>query len=149
MVEAIFATGRVGDHLLSGEFGSTIQIPPKGLNTSISLKMAVQESHSTLNYKSEPLSQVGDESGDITHTLLCSLANYDKLLGMFYLTTHQTTINCGNCIISFSKKGIAPTCRKGNNFWFSTMTDSDSHDFIPEFPDIFPAKKITELQPLP
>jgi len=67
---------------------------------------------------------------------------------MPYLTTHNAIIDCGNSIISFPKKGITLTCRKGNNASFSAMTTSDTPDFISQFPDVFPAKKITELPPL-
>jgi len=107
--------------------------------------MAVNGSHSTINYKSQPVIQVGDETGDITNALVCSLDNYDIFLGMLYLTTHNAIIDCGNSIISFPKKGITLSCRKGNNARFSAMTNSDTPDFISEVPDVFPTKKITEL----
>jgi len=67
---------------------------------------------------------------------------------MPYLTTYNAIIDCENSIILFPKKGITLTCRKGNNARFSAMTNSDTPDFISEFPDVFPAKKITELLPL-
>jgi len=144
----LFDTGTMGDNLISGKFVSIFQIPTKDLATPISLKMAVKGSRSTINYKSQPVIQVGDETGDITDALVCSLDNYDIFLGMPYLTTHNAIINCGNSIISFPKKGITLSCRKGNNAKFSAMTTSDTPDFISQFPDVFPAKKITELPPL-
>jgi len=135
----------MGDNLISGKFVSTFQIPTKDLKTPVSLKMAGKGSHSTINYKSQPVIQVGDETADITDSLVCSLNNYDVFLGMPYLRSHNAIIDCGNSIISFPKKGITLTCRKGNNARFSAMTTSDTSDFISEFPDVFPAKKITEL----
>jgi len=146
--KALFDTGTMGDNLISGKFVSTFQIPTKDLNTPISLKMAVKASRSTINYKSQPVIQVGDETGDITDALVCSLDNYDIFLGMSYLTTHKAIIDCGSSIISFRKKGITLTCRKGNNARFSAMTNSDTPNFIFEFSDVFPVKKITELPPL-
>jgi len=64
---------------------------------------------------------------------------------MSYLTTHKAIIDGGTAINSFLKKGITLNCRRGNKGKFSGMTNSDTSDFISEFPDIFPAKKITEL----
>ena len=110
--------------------------------------MAVKGSRSTIDYKSQPLIQVGDETGDTTDTLVCSLDNYDIFLGMPYLTAHNTIIDCGNAIIIFPKKGVTLTCKKANNTRFSAMTNSDTPDFISEFPEVFPTKKITELPPL-
>jgi len=138
----------MGDNLISGKFVSTFQIPTKDLDTSVSPKMAVKGYRFTINYKSQPVNQVGDETGDITDVLVCSLDNYDIFLGMPYLTTHNTIIDCGNSIISFPKKGITLTCKKGNNARFSAMTTSDTTDFISEFPDVFPAKKTSEVPPL-
>ena len=67
---------------------------------------------------------------------------------MPYLTAHNAIIDCGNAIINFPKKGVTLTCKKGNNTSFSAMTSSDTPDFISEFPEVFPIKKITELPPL-
>jgi len=102
--KALFDTGTMRDKLSSGTFVSTFQIPTKDLDTPISLKMAVKGSRSTINYKSQPLIQVGDDTGDITDTLVSSLDNYDIFLGMPYLTTHNAITDCGNSIISFPKK---------------------------------------------
>ena len=146
--KALFDPGTMGDNLISGKFLSTFQIPTTDLDTPISLEMAVKGSRSTINYKSQPVIQVGDATGNITEALVCFLDNYDKFLGMPYLTTHNAIIDSGNSIISFTKKGISLTCRKGNNARFSAMTTSDTPDFISEFPDVFPAKKITERLPL-
>ena len=147
-MKAPFDTGTMGDNLISGKFVSTSQIPTKDLDTPISLKMAVKGYRSTINCKSQPVIQVGDQTGDITDALVCFLDNYALFLGMPYLTTHNAIIDCGNSIISFPKKGITLTCRKGNNARFPAMTTSDTPDFISECPDVFPAKKLTELPPL-
>ena len=64
---------------------------------------------------------------------------------MPYLTAHNTIIDCGNAIISFPKKEITLTCKKANKTRFSAMTLSDTPDFISEFPEVFPTKKISEL----
>ena len=138
----------MGDNLISGKLVSTIQIPTQDLDTPISLKMAVKGSHSTINYKSQPLIQVGDESGDTTDALVCLLDNYDIFLGMPYLTAHNAIIDCGNAIITFPKKGVTLTCKKANNTRFSAMTNSDTPNFISEFPEVFPTKKIIELPPI-
>ena len=68
---------------------------------------------------------------------------------MPYLTAHNAIIDCRNAIISLPKKGITLTCKKANKTRFSTMTSSDTPDFISEFPEVFSTKKITELPPLP
>ena len=138
----------MGDNLISGKFVSTFQLPTQDLNTPISLKMAVKGSRSTINYKAQPLIQVGDETGDNTDALVCSLDNYHIVLGMPYLTAHNAIIDCGNAIISFPKKGITLTFKKVNNTRFSAMTNPDTPDFISEFPEVFPTKKTTELPPL-
>ena len=137
------------DNLISGKFVSTFRIPTQDLDTPISLKRAVKGSRSTINYKSQPLILVGDETGDTTDALVCSLDTYDIFLGMPYLTAHNAIIDCGNAIISFPKKEITLTCMKANKTRFSAMTSSDTPDFISEFPEVFPTKKITELPPLP
>ena len=134
--------------IISGKFVSTFQIPTQDLNTPITLKMAVEGSRSTINYKSQPHIQVGDETGDTTDALVCSLDNYDIFLGMPYLTAHNAIIDCGNAIISFPKKGVTLTCKKANNTRFSAMTNSDTPHFISEFPEGLPTKTITELPPL-
>src|SRR3984885_6877140 len=146
--KALFDTGTMGDNLISGKFVSTFQIPTQDLDTPISLKMAVKGSRSTINYKAQPLIQVGDETGDTTDALVCSLDNYDIFLGMPYLTAHNAIIDCGNAIITFPKKGVTLTCKKATNTRFSAMTSSDTPDFISEFPAVFPTKKIRELLPL-
>ena len=74
--------------------------------------MAVKESRSTINYKSQPLIQVVDEIGDTTDALVCSLDNYDIFLGMPYLTAHNAIIDCRNAIIPFPKKGVTLIARK-------------------------------------
>ena len=137
----------MGDNLISGKFVSTPQIPTQDLDTPISLKMAVKGSRSTINYKSQLLIQVGDETGDTTYALVCSLDNYDIFLGMPYLTAHKVIIDCGNAI-NCPKKGVTLTCKKVDNTRFSAMTYSDTPDFISEFPEVFPTKRITELPPL-
>ena len=146
--KALFDTGTMGDNLISGKFVSTFQIPTQDLDTPISLKMAVKASRSTINYKSQPLIQVGDETGDTTDALVCLLDNYDILLGMPYLTAHNAIIDCGNAIITFPKKGVTLPCKKANNTRFSAMTSSDTPDFTLEFREVFHTKKITELPPL-
>ena len=138
----------MGDNLISGKFVSTFQIPTQHLYTPISLKMAVKGSRSTINYKCQPLIQMENETGDKTDALVSSLDNYDIFLGMPFLTANNAIIDCGNAIISFPEKGITLTCKKANNSRFSAMTNPDTPDFISEFPDVFPSKKITELQPL-
>ena len=75
-VKALFDTGTMVDNLISGKFVSTFQIPTQDLDTPIRLKSAVKGSHSTINYKSQPLIQVGDETSDTTDALVCSLDNY-------------------------------------------------------------------------
>ena len=60
--KALFDTGTMGDNLISGKFVSTFQIPTQDLDIPISLKMAVKGSRSIINYKSQPLIQVGDEN---------------------------------------------------------------------------------------
>ena len=110
--------------------------------------MAVKGSRSTINYKCQPLILMENETGDKTDALVCSLDNYDIFLGMPFLTANNAIIDCGNAIISFPEKGITLTCKKANNTRFSAMTNPDTPDFISEFPDVFPSKKITELPPL-
>ena len=61
--------------------------------------MAVKGSRPTIYYKSQPVIQVGDKTGDITYALVCFLDNYDIFLGMPYLTTHNGIIDCGTSII--------------------------------------------------
>ena len=63
-VKALLDTGTMGDNLISRKFVSAFQIPTQDLDTPISLKMAVKGSRSTINYKLQPLIQVGDETGD-------------------------------------------------------------------------------------
>jgi len=120
----------MGDNLISGKFISTFQIPTQELYPPISPKMTVQGSHSTINYESQPVIQEGDEIGDITDALVCSLDNYDLFLEMSDLTTYNALIDYGNSLISFPKKGITPTCKDGNNARFSAPTNSDTPDFI-------------------
>ena len=43
------------------------------------------------------------------------------------------------------KQGVTLTCKKANNTRFSAMTNSNTPDFISEFPEVFPSGKITEL----
>ena len=146
--KALFDTGTMGDNLISGKFVSIFQIPTQDLHTPILLKMAVKRSHSTINYKCQPLMQMENETGDNTDALVCSLDNYDIFLGMPFLTANNAIIDCGNAIISFPEKGITLTCKKANNTRFAAITNSDTPDFISELPDVFPSKKITELPPL-
>ena len=146
--KALFDTGTMGENLISAKFVTTFQIATQDLETPISLKMAVKGSRSTINYKCQPRIQVRDETGDTTDALVRSLDNYDIFLGMPYLTAHKAIIDCGNTIITFPKKGVTLTCKKGNNTRFSAMTNSDTPDFISEFREVFPTKKITELPPL-
>ena len=146
--KALFETGTMGDNLISGKFVSTFQFPTQDLDTPISLKLAVKGSRSTINYKCQPLIQIEKETGDKNDSLVCLLDNYDIFQGMPFLTASNAIIDCGNAIISFPEKGITLTCKKANNTRFSAMTKSDTSDFISEFPDVFPSKKISELPPL-
>ena len=146
--KAVFDTGTMRDNLISGNFVSTFQIPTKEHTAPICPKMAIKRSRSTIKYKSQPLMQVGDETSDITDALVCSLYNHDLFLGMPCLTTHNTIIDYTNSILSFPKKGIILIWRRGSKARISIMTNSDTREFISEFPNVFPAKKITELLPL-
>ena len=83
--KALFDTGTMRDNLRSAKFVSTFQIPTQDLDTPISLKMAVKGSRSTINYKSQPLIQVSDKTGDTTNAPVYSLDNYDIFLAMPYL----------------------------------------------------------------
>ena len=94
--KALFDTGTMGDNLISGKFVSTHHIPTSTLDNPIALKMAVKGSRSTINYRAQPVIQIGPESGEITETLVCSLENYDIFLGMPYLHKHKAIIDCGN-----------------------------------------------------
>ena len=67
---------------------------------------------------------------------------------MLYLTAHNAISDCGNAIITFPKKGVTLTWKKANNNRVSAMTNSDTTDFISEFPEVFPSQKIRELPPL-
>ena len=67
--KALFHTGTMGDNLVSEKFISTFQISTQDLDTPISLKMAVEESRTTIDYKSEPVIQVAAETGDTTVTI--------------------------------------------------------------------------------
>ena len=67
---------------------------------------------------------------------------------MPYLTAHKAFIDYGNTSITFPKKVVTLTCKKANNTRFSAMTNSDTPDFIWEYTNVFPTKKITELPPL-
>ena len=107
--KALFHTGTMGDNPISGKFVSTFQIPTQDLDTHISLKMAVKASSSTINYKLQPLIQVGNKTGDNTDALVGSIDNYHIFLGMLYLTAHNAIIDCGNAIITFPKKGVTHT----------------------------------------
>ena len=78
----------MGDNLISGKFVSAFQIPTQDLNNPISLKMALKGSRSTINFKSQPVIKVGDETGETTDALVCSLDNYDIFLAMPCLTAH-------------------------------------------------------------
>ena len=133
--KAVFDTGTMGDNLISGKFLSTFQIPTQDLDTPISFMMAVKGSRSTINYKTQPVIQVRDATGDTTDALVCSLDNYDIFLEMPYLTAHNAIIYCGNAIISLPKKGITLSCKKTNKTRFSAMTSSHTPDFISEFPE--------------
>jgi hypothetical protein len=146
--KALFDTGTMGDNLISGKFVSTFNISTKDLDRPINLKMAVKGSRSTINYKAQPVIQIGSENGEIADALVCSLDNYDIFLGMPYLTAHKAIIDCGKAIITFPDKNITLTCKKGSNARFSAMTQPNIPDFIKEFPEVFPERKITELPPL-
>ena len=146
--KALFDTGTRGDNLISGKFVTTFKTPTQDLDTSISLKVAVKGSHSTINYKCQSLIQMENETGDKTDALVCSLDNYDIFLGMPFLTANKAIIDCRNAIISFPEKGITLTWKKANYIRFSAMTNPDTPDFISEFPDVFLSKNITELPPL-
>jgi len=73
--KAPFDTGTMGDNLIAGKFVSIFHIHTKDLDTPISLRMTVKGSRSTINYKSQPVIQVGHETGDITDALVGSLDN--------------------------------------------------------------------------
>ena len=60
--KTLFDTGTMRDNLVSGKLGSTFQIPTKDLDTTISLKVAVKGWRSTINSKSQPVIEVGDEN---------------------------------------------------------------------------------------
>ena len=143
--KVLFNTGTMGDNLISGKYVSTFQIPTQDLDTSISFMMAVKRSRSTINYKLQPLIQVGNQAPDTTDALVCSLDNYEIFLGMPYHRAHNAIIDCRNAIITFPKKEVTLTCKIANNTRFRAMTNSDTPDFISEFPEVFPIRKITEL----
>ena len=139
--KALSATGTMRGNLITGKLVSTFQILTQDLDSPISLKMAVKGTRSTINYKSQPLIQVGDKTGDITRALVCSLDNYDIFLELPYLTAHNAIIDCGNAIISFPKKGITLTYKKANNTKFSTTTNSDTLTSFQNSLKYFPLRK--------
>ena len=66
--------------------------------------------------------------------------------GPVTIAIHNAIIDYGNTIITFSKKEVTVTCKKAKNTRFGAMTNSNPPDFISKFPEVFPTKKITELQ---
>ena len=110
--------------------------------------MVVKGSRSTIDYNSQSLIKVGDETGATINTLVYSLDNYDIFLGMPYLTAHSAIIDCGNATIIFPKNAVTFTYKEANNNRFSAKTNSNTPDFISELPEVFPTKKIPELRPL-
>ena len=138
----------MGDNLISERFVSAFQDPTQDLDTPISLKMAVKEFRSAINYKSQPVTLVADVTSDTTDALVLSLDNYDIFLGMLYLTATSAIIDCENAIITYPKKGVILPCKKASNSRFSAMTSSNTPDFIPELREVFPTKKITAVPPL-
>ena len=138
----------MGDNLILGKFVSTFQIRTQDLKTRNCPKMEFKGSRSTINYKSQPLIPIGDGTSVTTNALVSSLDKYDISLGMPYLTAYKAIIDCGNTIITFPKKRVTLTCKKANNTGFSAQTNSDTTDFISEFSEVFPTKKIRDLQPL-
>jgi hypothetical protein len=87
-VKALFNTGTMGDKLILEKFVSTNWIATKNLEVSISLKMAVKGSRSTINYRVKSVIQISLALGKITETLISSLENYDIFLEMPYLNRH-------------------------------------------------------------
>jgi hypothetical protein len=75
----------MGNNLISRKFVSTNRIATKHLEVSISLKMSIKGSRSTINYKVKPLIQNGSELCEIPEALLLSLENYNLCLEMPYL----------------------------------------------------------------
>ena len=107
--------------------------------------MAVKESSSTIYFQYQPLIQLETTTGNKTDTFVCSLNKHHILLGMAFLKANNGIIVCGNAIISFSEKTITLICKKANNTRISTMTNSDTPNFISGFPYMFISKNFTEL----
>ena len=107
-MKALFDTGTMRDNLISGKFVSSFQIATQDLDTPISLKMAVKGSHSTINYKCQPLIQMENKTDNKTDALVCSLDNYDILLGMLFLTANNAIIDYGNNYHLLPKTGNHP-----------------------------------------
>jgi hypothetical protein len=118
--KALFDTGTMGDNLISGKFVSTNRIAIKNLEVSISLKMAVKGSRSTINYKAKHVIQIGTEVGKITEVLVSSLENYDIFLGMPYFNHHHTVIDCRKATIMFSKTKYVLQCQRHPGTIFSS-----------------------------
>jgi hypothetical protein len=64
--KVLFDTRTMEDNLISRKFVSTNRIATENLEVSISLKMAIKGSRSTINYRAKPVIQIGSESGEIT-----------------------------------------------------------------------------------
>jgi hypothetical protein len=90
--KALYDTGTFGDNVISGKFVTMNRIAIKNLEVSISLKIVVKRSRSSINYKAKPVIQIDIEVGKIIEALVSSLENYDIFLGMPYLNCHQAVI---------------------------------------------------------
>jgi hypothetical protein len=108
--KALFDIGTMKENLISGKFVSTNRIATENLKVSISMKMAVKGSRFTINYKVEPVIQIGTKSGEITEALVSSLENYYIFLGTLYLNHHQAVIDCGKVTVIFPRTGYALHC---------------------------------------
>jgi hypothetical protein len=118
--KALFNTGTIGDNLITEKFVSTNRIATENLEVRISLKMVIKGSRSTINYKAQPVIQIGTELGEITEALVSSLENYDIFLGIPYLNRHQAVIHCGKATIMFPKTESVLQYQRGIQVRFST-----------------------------
>jgi hypothetical protein len=109
-VKALFNTGIVEDNLIPGKCVSTNRIATENLKVSISLKMAVKGSRSTINYRVKPVIKIGSDSGKIAEVLVSSLKNCDIFLRIPYLNGHQVVIDCRKVTIIFPKTGYVLQC---------------------------------------
>jgi hypothetical protein len=142
----LFDTGTIGANIISTHFVTTHGVPCTDMQTPTKIHMAMKGSRSESQKECQVEVSVGKMKVPNTKMIVGSLAKYDALIGMPFLTQQGATIVCGNLTIDFPKHMVRVNCTPTSGLVRAAVVSTEQ--IMEQHADVFPDTMPEGLPPL-